>query len=96
VLGRVGLTGFDGRVASLLPGSTNLQWAGNLGAPRSCRCGDDAGGDRRRVLIADALRARLGLTGRPPAGPWQQDDRGAGAGAGEQRALPWRRSPACC
>jgi signal transduction histidine kinase len=87
----LGLTGFDGRVARLLPGSTYLQWAGNLGGaallPLAVMTLAATGGV---VLIADALRARLGLTGRPPAGPWQQMTAAPGAGAGEQRAVPWR------
>lgn len=87
----LGLTGFDGWVGRRLPGSAYLLWVANLGGaallPLAVMTLAATGGV---VLLADALRVRLGLTGRPPAAPWRQMTGAAGAGAGAQRAVPWR------
>jgi signal transduction histidine kinase len=87
----LGLTGFDASLAGLLPGSTYLAWLWSLGdaalLPLMAMTLAATGGV---VLIADALRARLGLTGRPPAAPWQQMTAAADDGARDHRAVPWR------
>jgi signal transduction histidine kinase len=87
----VGLLGFQASLAGWLPGATYLGWLWNLGdaalLPLMVMTLAATGGV---VLIADALRARLGLTGRSPAAPWQQMTAAAGEGAGDQRAVPWR------
>jgi len=87
----LGLTGFDASLAGLVPGSTYLAWLWSLGdaalLPLMAMTLAATGGV---VLIADALRARLGLTGRPPAAPWQQMTAATDESARDHRAVPWR------